>query len=317
MAAAASAPATKPVSGGQWTPRLVCEALAWRESKLAECSFGFTEDRTASHPGLPGEVLITTSKVKVKCHNGNTLIDLTEDNFTAPNLSMKHALQTWNGSRCEWLELNNLGAGRSELQGGIKGVEPAVLAHKSFFSELGMRQAQVDLPWSGWIRGMIGKGAAASVSETVENGEACITLVVSPTPDGSTDQITATFLPGKDFVTRDFQIDDLGAPPGKGSTNKFHVDKVEQLDGFWMPAEIHRIHASTQNANSIKDTLTAFSAAPPSDEEMAVKFPAGTHVMDAINMKNYILQADGNHEDRSYFDPNTGKLIQPGTQPSR
>ena len=257
-----------------------------------------------------------TSDIVEKRHDGVMWIDDTERNTELTDLDVTHGIQTWDGSKCQWFENHKVRSNRYELQGGVKGSEPHILYLKMFFSAIGLRQVRIDLPWSLWIKQMLLNGAHAAVSQGIQNGEPCVTLVVVPGPNQSPDQYTFTFLPGKDFITRDFRNDTVSGPTAGKFTDSFDVVQMKQFDGLWMPVETSGAINSPQTTNSVKDTLTAFSLTPPSDEEMKLSFPVGTRVIDSINMKSFIVRPDGKREYQAYLDSATGLLISPATQPS-
>lgn len=293
---------TKP----SWTPNSICAALAWREGRLRNCSYWFVEDcRVVDHVS-PTAALSSTSDLSVKVKNGTTWIELSVQNANEPTLNIDHSIQTWDGSRCTWLERHRLSDGKIELHGGVKDAEPPILHQSLFFSVVGTRHASVDVPWSKWIEEKLAViGTTSEVEEHLEGEEHCVTLQLAP--GGSSDRFTFTFLPDKDFAIRDYLLKD------GGYVCQWHVSEFKKFDGFWMPTTAAVEHGNADVRNTNKCVLKSFSLAPPSDKEMAVDFPVGTLVADAIAMRYYLVLSHGTRQERSFYDPSVGKVIQPTT----
>jgi hypothetical protein len=101
---AAGSPATQPASAKLWTPIAICSALAFREGRLQNSSIKLTEERWVSNNQGSAEELRRIDSVSVRLTGAKVLMDLSEQNFNNPELSLEHALYLWDGASVKYLQ---------------------------------------------------------------------------------------------------------------------------------------------------------------------------------------------------------------------
>ena len=111
-----------------------------------------------------------------------------------------------------------------------------------------------------------------------------------------------------DFIASDYRLAVIGRPAESAYSCGFHVAQMRQLDGLWMPvdATFNVSFATMKGGNTTNCHLKEFSLVQPSDDQIKVDFPVGTHVMDSINLEYYVVLPGGKREYQPFYDVGTG-----------
>jgi len=310
---------TQPSAVKGWTADSIVAALLWRESQLANCSIGMTEELWYTKSGA-AEARVETSRLHVRRRNGAIWIDRTRESPLTPGLDITFQIQSWDGSVLKWIEHKKSPSGEMEINGGFYGKEPDLSGGELMSYRLfGIMMDKNDEPWSKWLQRQLSyKATTAEVKDESVNGEHVVKLKI--TSSVGWQEFDLTFLPDKDFVLSEFDVNTHTRPePGKvvEEYSKSQVKQFRHVDGLWVPAEIAVNNSGDPGGNNRREwKLDSFSLKAPTDEEMNIKFPPDTLVMDSIRHEYYRLKADGTKEQMPFYDHSAGKVINPSTQPS-
>jgi len=316
--ASAGDAATQPTTSQShvWTVKKICAALAKREARLDNCTFSFNEKCWLT----PGGKLLDSTDLLVKRKWVATFIDFSQDDSVSKELSVKHALEFWDGTICRWRTPHTLASGAIEIQGGVNLKEPDIFSEEIYFSTLGFRKALTPLPSSKWFANKLDeRGASSSVAESQLDGDATVELTIK-TGDRyqPRDQFKFVFLRDKDFAVKEFWSSVVGGSP-KSWREHWRVERFDRLDGLWMPSKV-TAEVGNPDGNERKCELKSFSLKEPAEQEMQIDFPIGSRVMDSVNLQFYKMLPDGRREYADFYDSDSGQVIkavaQAASQPS-
>lgn len=301
-------------SGIQWTPAAICAALAWREAKLRDCSFAFSEDCRVFHPGTSGENLYETSELLVRRKEGATFVDVS-DRYTQPSsLERNHVLLLWDGSRSRSLIPNQHHDGKTLISARVDDEEPVDFSLYHGFNVFGSREFNKDQPWSMWLQSMLAKKeTTSSVAVGIDDDRNRFVRLVVDLGEWPPLRYTFTFLPDKDFAAQDLHVE-RNYDKRIGTQTAWHVTRFKQYDGFWVPLETNYIAANKDLGNKSQIITKSFSLKAPTDAEMRIDFPVGTRVMDNIALAYYVILPEGKRKYERFYDAKTGKIITPAEE---
>lgn len=311
-----ASPTTKPNPAPGWTIARICAALEWRESKLRQSTFTFSEEHWAETDSGTRKML--------ECfqfdarYKGRTLRYTVSSSHLNPDpdLDVDHSIQSWDGAVCKTFMRFRSRSGEIQLRGGTRDYQPDLLLMTSFFDVLGMHVGSNDISESQWLRGKLKMhGTVTTITEERDGSDACVKLVVKPGGE-PLKEIRYVFLPQNDFVIKRRMLRTVGGDGQPRATDEYAVNDLAQFDGLWMPAKTTVRLSSGKSRDLRTCELHSLSLTPPTEQDMQVPFPAGTRVMDSVNHQCYVVKPDGGKEFQEFFDAATGKLVSPTTEPS-
>lgn len=100
------------------------------------------------------------------------------------------------------------------------------------------------------------------------------------------------------------------------STSLEEVKASRKIDGVWIPTAIVKrlANVSMSSFNDIYWSVKTFSRAEVSEDDLLVRYSAGTRVVNEVDKTAHLVLADGSLQQLSYYDPVAGKVHNPEAQ---
>jgi hypothetical protein len=299
-----------------WSVESIIAAVAWREEAMANCSLMFTETTFIAEATLP---LKESFRAEVELHrrDGVAAVKSTTAYLTWSSPQTKRRWESWDGKVARGVYTTSSDGKPDRTNVAIHERMPYTFTSSSCLKTLNIT-AHTSL--SAQIRQMIEEyESSATVTVAQEGGETTVTLAMRNPQKGPPSDWELTFLPSKDFLTMRSRTYFYGSRDftTKITDSVYTLTDFKQIDGVWIPTSSMEERTSytegkpSGHYNRFESRVIAFSAARPTDEQMTIVFPPGVRVADAINKEVYILNPDGSKELQSYYDADTGEMVEP------
>jgi hypothetical protein len=197
--------------------------------------------------------------------------------------------------------------------GLVRHVESPDLQEIWHLDQLGSRREYSGMNVADWISQVSEKqGITVDVKVSLELKRPCMVVELS---DAEHNRWTYVVDPSRDFIIMHKMtwINVPGHPIYKAV--EALTNEAKEITGIWLPWKVTRTHrgATGETITTITMAVKSFEARAAEDKEFIVDLPPGTRVVNEVESIAYSVKADRTREMLPYYNPKTGRVLQPTT----